>query len=104
MWHQDQHILLPILAPKHSLVWKGSEELVSPAIKWEKEDKVDKVDGDPKLDACNCTKVKKLASKWVKEKKSTAISGLRQQSLHIRTSTNMDCQKEMYLQSWMVIY
>ena len=36
----------------------------------EKEDKVDKVDGDLKLDACNCTKVKKLASKWVKEKKS----------------------------------
>ena len=42
--------------------------MVNPAIKWEKEDKVDKVDGDPKLDACNCTKVKKLASKWVKEK------------------------------------
>ena len=42
--------------------------MVSPAIKWEKEDKVDKVDGDLKLDACNCTKVKKLASKWVKEK------------------------------------
>ena len=42
---------------------EGSEELVNPAIKWEKEDKVDKVDGDPKTRRLQLHKSKEIGVK-----------------------------------------